>query len=194
MRKGGMRPGDAVLITKAVGTGVLLAADMRGMADGDWVRAALESMQVSSRRAAQILRRHGATSCTDVTGFGVVGHLLEMARASEVSVELRMRAVPLLAGAAECVRRGIFSSLQPQNLRLARAVRWDAVQEDRHAHPTYPLIFDPQTAGGLLASVPAASAAACLEELRAAGYGQSAAIGEVVRRDELACSSEIVCL
>ena len=105
-----------------------------------------------------------------------------------------MQSVPLLAGASECVRLGIFSSLQPQNLRLARAVRWDAVGDDRRRHEVYPLLFDPQTAGGLLASVPASSADACLRALKEAGYQDSVAIGKVVPRDAYACSSEIVCV
>ena len=208
MRKGGMRAGDIVLLTKPIGTGVLLAADMRGEAEGRWVQAALDSMQVSSREAAAILRSHGATSCTDVTGFGLLGHALEMARASDVAIEIRMEDVPLFDGALECVRRGIFSSLQPQNLRIARAVRWaqnessDTENADDDAHligsrnPVYPLLFDPQTAGGLLASVPAASATVCIDALRAAGYAHTSIIGSVVGSpcDDDRCATPLILL
>ena len=85
----------------------------------------------------------------------------------------------MLDGAAETVRAGIFSSLQPANLRLKRAVSNEAAAL---AHPTYPLLFDPQTAGGLLAAVPSEQAEACVRALRAAGYGEAAAIGEVVEQ------------
>ena len=88
-----------------------------------------------------------------------------------------MGAVPLLPGASHTVSKGIFSSLQPSNLRLKRAVSNEA---KALAHPAYPLLFDPQTAGGLLAAVPADRAAACLDALREAGYAEAAAIGEVV--------------
>ena len=181
MRKGGMRPGDRLILTKAIGTGTLFAADMRHRARGRWIDAALTSMVMSNRAGAECLRRHGATACTDVTGFGLLGHLVEMVKASQVDVELRLADVPLLAGALECVSRGITSSLQPQNLRLRRAVH-DLERVGRD--PRYPLLFDPQTAGGLLASVPEAHADACVAELRALGYAATADIGVVTAAGE----------
>jgi selenide,water dikinase len=175
-RKGGLRPGDALVLTKPIGTGTLFAADMRRQAKGRWIDGALASMVLSSQAAAECLRRHGASACTDVTGFGLLGHLVEMTRASGVDATLRLAAVPLLEGAAETVAAGILSSLQPQNLRLRRAVR---DPERVVGHPRYPLLFDPQTAGGLLAGVPADRASACVDELRALGYPAAAIIGTV---------------
>ncbi|MCU0767192.1 MAG: selenide, water dikinase SelD [Gammaproteobacteria bacterium] len=180
-RKGGLRPGDALVLTKPIGTGTLFAADMRHRAKGRWVDAAIASMVLSSQAAAKCLRRHGATACTDVTGFGLLGHLVEMTRASDVDASLWIEAVPLLDGAAETVALGILSSLQPQNLRLRRGVR---DPETVGRHPRYPLLFDPQTAGGLLAGVPAAAAASCVAELRSLGYVAAAVIGAVERRSE----------
>ena len=176
MTKGGLRPGDALILTKPVGTGTLFAADMRGCAKGRWIDAAIASMVHSNQAAAQCLRRHQATACTDLTGFGLLGHLLEMTRASGVDATLRIEAVPLLEGAVETVAAGILSSLQPQNLRLRRAVR---DLEKRARHPRFPLLFDPQTAGGLLAGVPAHRAAACVAELRSLGYAAAAVIGRI---------------
>ncbi len=177
LRKGGMRPGDRLLVTKPLGTGTLFAADMRHKARGAWIAAALESMQLSNHAGARCLHRHGASACTDVTGFGLLGHLVEMIRASEVDVELDLEAVPILPGALETVAAGITSSLQPQNLRLRRAVRdLDRVAGD----PRWPLLFDPQTAGGLLASVAESEAEARVEELRSLGYPHTALIGRVV--------------
>jgi selenide,water dikinase len=181
LTKGGMRPGDVLILTKPIGTGTLFAAHKLLKAGfvcrGRWIDAALESMQVSSRAALPCLTAHGATACTDLTGFGLLGHLVEMTRPSGVDAEIELDALPLLAGAAECAAAGVLSSLQPANLRLRRAL---ANPEAAAGHPNYPLLFDPQTAGGLLASVPADQADACLAGLRAAGYPHAARIGRVV--------------
>ncbi|MFW2353916.1 selenide, water dikinase SelD [Hydrogenophaga sp.] len=176
MRKGGMQAGDVLLLTKPIGTGTLFAAHARHAAKGRWIDAALKSMVVSNQVGAQILREHGATACTDLTGFGLLGHLVEMTRPSGVDAELQLGALPLLDGAVECIEAGIVSSLQPANVRLRRALRnaGDFVKD-----PRYPLLFDPQTAGGLLASVPADRAADCIRSLQAAGYLHTAAIGRV---------------
>jgi selenide, water dikinase len=179
LRKGGLRPGDRLVLTKPIGTGTLFAADMRHKAKGRWIAAALASMIQSNRAGAACLLQHDSHACTDVTGFGLLGHLVEMVRASEVDIELHLDAVPLLEGAAETVRAGIVSSLQPQNVRLRRAI---ANLEEAAADPRYPLIFDPQTAGGLLASVPADKADACVEALRKLGYASAAIVGSVFPR------------
>ena len=177
MRKGGMRPGDVLVLTKALGTGTLFAAHAQLAARGRWIQGALASMQLSSRLASECLHAHGATACTDITGFGLLGHLLEMARPSAVDVQLRMSALPLLDGALECVAAGIVSSLHGANGRIGSALR----NAEQFANdPRYPLLFDPQTAGGLLASVPAGRVDACVSALRSLGYGDAAVIGEVV--------------
>jgi selenide,water dikinase len=175
--KGGMRPGDKLILTKGIGTGTLFAADMRLKAKGRWITGALESMLLSNYEGAKIMHAHGATACTDVTGFGLLGHLVEMTKPSEVDVELRLQDVPLLDGALETVQLGIFSSLQPENVRLRRAIRDLERVSD---HDLYPLIFDPQTAGGLLASIPGDQAEACRDALIQAGYPRTAIIGEVL--------------
>jgi selenide,water dikinase len=176
LRKGGLRPGDALILTKPIGTGTLLAADMRRKAKARWVMAAITHMIQSNGRAAEILRRHGVHAATDVTGFGLLGHLVEMVRASDVEVTVAMDRVPLLDGARETVALGIFSSLQPQNVRLRRAIR---ELETVAMHPVYPLLFDPQTSGGLLAAVPLGEAERCVAALRAADYAAADIIGFV---------------
>ncbi|MFM9879546.1 MAG: selenide, water dikinase SelD [Burkholderiaceae bacterium] len=184
LRKGGMQPGDVLLLTKPIGTGTLFAAHARLKAKGRWIDAALASMVLSNRLGAQCLREHGATACTDLTGFGLLGHLVEMTRPSGVDAELDLGALPLLDGALETAAAGILSSLQPANVRLRRALR---NQERMLQHPAYPLLFDPQTAGGLLASVPAANAAACVAALQALGYAHTAVIGRITAQaDDLA--------
>jgi selenide,water dikinase len=179
LRKGGLKPGDGLILTKPLGTGTLLAADMRGKAKARWVMAAIAHMVQSNRNAAEILRRYGVHAATDVTGFGLLGHLIEMVRASEVDVTLAIERVPLLEGARETVALGIFSSLQPQNVRLRRAIS-ELTAATRH--PLYPLLFDPQTSGGLLAAVPLAQAEDCVAALRAGGYAGADLIGFVAAR------------
>jgi selenide,water dikinase len=189
LRKGGMQPGDALILTKPVGTGTLFAADMRGKAKGRWVDEAIHSMLVSNQVAAAHLHRHGATACTDVTGFGLLGHLVEMTRASDTDVQLELAAVPLLEGAEQTVAAGILSSLQPQNVRLRRAVR---NADSLSSHARYPLLFDPQTAGGLLAAVPADQASTCLDALHQSGYPQAVIIGRVEPRTTEAAPIQVI--
>ena len=175
LRKSGLRAGDALLLTKPLGVGVLFASHMRLQAKAAWIDAALDSMLLSNRAAA-ILRDHGATACTDVTGFGLAGHLLEMLQPAGLGAEIDLTAVPALPGALDCLRRGFASSLAPANRRALSSITGaEAVLADERLA----LLFDPQTSGGLLAGVPAERAAECLEALRAAGYGQAAKIGGV---------------
>ncbi len=180
LRKGGLRPGDRLVLTKPLGTGVIFAAAMRGAARGTWIAEALASMRQPSSHAAEQFVKAGAHACTDVTGFGLAGHLTEMVRATadEVSVDLALDALPALAGAAELFAKGFASSLQPENLRARHMI--DGM-ERMAQHPNLPLLFDPQTAGGLLAAVPAdvaptiadAVGGVVIGEVRVRGAGQA---------------------
>ncbi len=181
IRKAGMQQGDALVLTKALGTGTILAAHMRGKARARWVMGAIGQMLVSSRKASAILRAHRARAMTDVTGFGVAGHLDEMLRASGASATLRLETIPVLPGAEETAAAGWLSSLHPQNLKLGDVM--DASGRQR-AHARYPLLFDPQTAGGLLGSIPAERALACVQALREAGYGDACSIGTAEKPDD----------
>ena len=172
LRKGGLKPGDKLVLTKPLGTGVIFAAAMRGAARGTWIAGALASMRQPSSAAAEALIKAGAHACTDVTGFGLAGHLAEMIRASgAVRVDLHLDALPALDGAVELFAKGFASSLQPENLRARHLI--DGMDVHAH-HPKLPLLFDPQTAGGLLAAVPA----------EAAGRIDGVVIGEVRPRIE----------
>ena len=176
MRKGGMRAGDVLILTKPIGTGTLFAAHARLEAKGRWIDDALQSMRHSNRLAAECFRRFEASACTDLTGFGLLGHLVEMTRPSEVDATIYLSALPILDGAERTAAAGILSSLQPANVRLRRAIRDAEVIVN---HPRYPLIFDPQTAGGLLTSVSADQAEACVRELISLGYPHTCVIGAV---------------
>jgi selenide,water dikinase len=179
LRKAGLRPGDRLILTKPIGTGALFAADMRREARGRWIASAVAGMVHSSRGAAACMLRHGVRACTDITGFGLVGHLHEMAEASQVDVMLDLETVPLLEGAEQTAAAGILSTLHSQNVRLQRVIRGTS---DVAGTPRFALLFDPQTAGGLLAGVPPERADACLADLRSGGYTRSAIVGTVMPR------------
>ncbi len=172
LRKGGLRTGDRLILTKPLGTGIILAADGRGLAPARVVEGAIATMLQSAASAADCLVAHGATACTDVTGFGLLGHLLEMLRASNRDADLDPEAIPALDGALDLLGRGFTSSLHADNLAALAAL---ATGE---AHPVAALLIDPQTAGGLLAGIPAARAAACIARLGALGY-RAAVIGRI---------------
>lgn len=155
----GARPGDVLLLTKPIGSGTLMAAKMAGAAKGDWVAAALALMCQPQGEASRILA--SAHAMTDVTGFGLAGHLFGICETSDVGADLDLGSVPLMPGALELSKRGLRSSLFTEN----RAI-WPEFASSAAAD----LLFDPQTAGGLLAAVSAKDAAALLRQLQAAGY------------------------
>ena len=177
LRKQGMQVGDALILTQPLGTGTLFAADMRRAAKGRWIENAIRHMIQPSEDALKCFQQHSVTACTDVTGFGLLGHLLELVQASQVGVVLELQDLPLLLGARDTLNQGIVSSLHAQNVKVARALKNAASYAH---HPAYPILFDPQTAGGLLASVPADRATDCVNRLKALGYSASTYIGEVV--------------
>ena len=176
-QKGTLPPGQTLILTKPLGTGTLFAAQMRGQALGRWIDAAVESMVRSHQAAAQYLATQPVSACTDITGFGLIGHLLEMVRPAEVAVTLDLDAIPVLPGALTTTERGIVSSLYEQNFQ---ASSWIRDRDRAAAHAKFPLLFDPQTAGGLLVAVPSDQAAACVHQLRSLGYAHSTAIGHTL--------------
>jgi selenide,water dikinase len=181
MRKGGLQAGDRLLLTKPLGTGVILAAEMRGKAPARSVEAAIAAMLQPAAAASACLASHGATACTDVTGFGLLGHLMEMLTASSaagstVGARLDPEAIPALYGALALLAGGLASSMQGANLAALAALVPGAGEPEPALAA---LLVDPQTAGGLLAGVPAERAAACRDELLRLGY-RAAVIGVVV--------------
>lgn len=171
--KAGARPGDALILTKPLGTGTLLAAGMAHAARGPDIASAWASMAAPQGAAAALLAPD-AHAMTDVTGFGLAGHLMEMLDASGAAAELDLAALPLLSGAADCAAAGHASTLAPAN-RAAMAERLSAPES-----PEAALLVDPQTAGGLLAAVPAERADELCAAIRAAGLGATTVIGRIV--------------
>jgi len=176
LRKGGLRVGDALILTKKLGTGALFAADMLGDARGVDIEAAIGSMLVSNAHAAAAAREAGATACTDITGFGLGGHLIEMLRASGLDAEITVSAIPALPGVLTALTRGTRSTLAPENVAMVGAV-------DRHeTSERYDLLFDPQTSGGLLIGIAADRADALVDRLRAGDTPDAAVVGRAVAR------------
>ncbi|MCB1756316.1 MAG: selenide, water dikinase SelD, partial [Gammaproteobacteria bacterium] len=176
LHKDGLRDGDLLILSKPLGSGVLLAADMQARAKGTDIQACIKQMQQSNRVAADIFKQYKTSAMTDITGFGLLGHLLEMLSASDVSCELEVEKIPLMSGALELSRQGIRSTLFPKNLRFAEtsidAGHWRKVS----AHE---LLFDPQTSGGLLAGISETDSPDCLAALQQAGYSAATVIGKV---------------
>ncbi|MGB1686231.1 MAG: selenide, water dikinase SelD, partial [Pseudomonadales bacterium] len=163
--KTGANPGDVLILTKPLGTGVILAADMQRLARGNWVETALTMMMQSNRRAAEIIAGFSVSACTDLTGFGLAGHCREMLEDQGPGLCLDLDALPMLPGAADCIAAGVRSTLHEANRRAASIPGGNEV------------LYDPQTSGGLLFSLPPARAAECLTALWQAGYGEASVIG-----------------
>ena len=175
LTKGGARPGEALILTKPLGSGTLLAAEMQQQAPGRAIAALWPYLTQPQGQAAAILAPV-ATAMTDVTGFGLAGHLDEMLRAGGVAADLDLAAIPLFDGAEALAAEGMASTLAPAN-RAALLGRIAAPQSARAA-----LLFDPQTAGGLLASVPETEVPRLLAALHDAGY-TAARIGQIRAED-----------
>jgi selenide,water dikinase len=174
----GARPGDTLLLTKALGTGVISTAIKQGKAAPAWIEAATVSMTTLNLAGMEAVVNHGdaAHALTDITGFGLIGHGRELALASRVSLRLLAGQVPLLPGALECVRGGFI----PGGLRNNRDFAECAVgYEDGISDDLKTILFDPQTAGGLLISIAQDRADQLLRSLEAAGV-PAARIGEVL--------------
>jgi selenide, water dikinase len=176
IRIGGLAPGDHLVLTKLLGTGVLLQADMRGLARGAWIEAAYASMLRGNGPAARTAAPLRPSAATDVTGFGLAGHLGSMLRASKVSAVLDLDRLPALPGALSLLGRGVRSTAHPENAKARRAMLVDDAAASR---PALDLLFDPQTSGGLLLGIPAERRDALLQALHAAGDGAAVVIGEV---------------
>jgi len=153
LANGGAKPGDALILTKALGTGVISTAIKNGKAEQGWIDAAVQSMTTLNKQAADVIREkeYRVHAMTDITGFGLIGHAREMALASDVALRLFSNSVPVLPGALECIRAGHIPGGLKANREFAECVVSydDGIPEDLKA-----LLFDPQTAGGLLIATP----------------------------------------
>jgi selenide, water dikinase len=176
----GAKPGDSLVLTKALGTGVISTAIKKGVAERAWVDAAIQSMTTLNKRAAELISdgAFGVHAMTDVTGFGLIGHARELAFASDVALRLYVSKIPLIEGAIQCVRNGHIPGGLTNNRDFAECqVQYDeGISEDLKA-----LLFDPQTAGGLLVS--ATDGSRLSEALNTAGI-PAAQVGAVLPKSK----------
>jgi selenide,water dikinase len=171
------QPGDRLVLTKPLGTGMIAFAARIGRAEPESTAAALRSMVALNRRAAELMDAFEVHACTDVTGFGLLGHLKSMAAASKVDVELAWEDIPLLPGVLNCVAAGIV----PGSVERNRESAADALAAIDGVDPAWlDILFDAQTSGGLLISLPGADAEALVARLRAEGMNDARIIGRVV--------------
>lgn len=172
----GAQPGDVLLLTKPIGTGVLATAIKAGLASASAIRHATEVMTTLNRAAAEIMSRHPVHACTDITGFGLLGHALEVAVASRVALILDSARVPFLPEVRELAHMGLIPAGSYANRNFCEAhVRLAGTIE----RVILDLLADAQTSGGLLMSVASQAAEALLVDLREAGVQAAAIIGEV---------------
>jgi selenide,water dikinase len=171
----GAQPGDVLILTKPIGTGVISTGIKRGKAPPDVVTASVETMLTPGRYAAEAMREFGVKAATDITGFALIGHAWEVACASKVTIEIDAQTVPLLDGALEMASEGLLTSGDKTNRQYVGS----DVQIDETVDPNLvKLLFDPQTAGGMLIAITPDRAGDLLERLRES-YPHAAVIGLV---------------
>jgi len=177
----GARPGDVLILTKPIGTGVILAAQRLGIAGTDDVREALRQMKMLNRSGAEVMKKYGIRGATDITGFGLAGHTLKMAKASNVSIKLNMSNVPLIGDTYKLLDEGCIPGASFRNLDYADK---DSVFDEGLDYNLKMAAFDAQTSGGLLMSVPSGIVEKVLFDLHSAGLKSSSIIGSVIGKDE----------
>ena len=175
--KRGAKAGQVLILTKALGTGTLFRANMYNEAAGNLIENALRSMLFSNRNAVETFERFNVKACTDVSGFGLAGHLLEMVEGSDLVCELDFAKIALLKGAEETLRSGFLSTMHPNNEKFLEKTDVSATVRSLE---TFPILFDPQTSGPLAIAVEPSLAERLLANLREMGYGEADAIGKLV--------------
>ena len=175
LTKGGFNPGDKLVLTKPIGTGVIFAASMRLAAHSHWLDSATISMLRDHSCISRSYDSFPVTGATDISGFGLLGHLLEMQFAAKRNVKLSLEQVPILPGAYECLAKGIRSSLHAKNAKKQKFLK----SRPSVDHNLQDILFDPQTSGPLLIALHAESASAFMEHLKSLGFRSAAIIGEV---------------
>lgn len=178
----GARPGDALILTKPLGTGLLSTALKQEQLDTEAERRLVETMAALNDVGSARMVEHGATACTDITGFGLGGHALEMANASEVTIRIESASVPLMEGALWAAKRGYLTGGGNANRRFVQGqAEIDPAIDEHQLH----VLFDPQTAGGLLIALPPRQAPVLLGSLRQS-CPDATVVGQCLSREEVA--------
>jgi selenide,water dikinase len=179
----GARPGDVLILTKQIGTGVIISAKRNDLADEEIYQAAIKTMKHLNKGAAEVMQKHGIKGATDITGFGLLGHALKLAQGSNVSTRINSKAVPVMNKVLDLIEMGCIPGAAFRNLEFAeKDCHFDHALDYNHKM----LMADAQTSGGMMISVPPDNADQLLADLKMAGYPYSAVIGEVVEKKEKA--------
>ena len=180
LRNSGARPGNALVLTKPVGTGVMITGAKKELLPQERFRPAVDNMVRLNGVAAELALQHGASACTDITGFGLAGHALEVARGSNVGIRLRYEAIPRYEDSLRLIEAGVRTGVTESNRELAGdRIRFAGGVSEVGRW----LFFDPQTSGGLLIALPAARAESLVRELKARGVPDAALVGEAFDAD-----------
>jgi selenide, water dikinase len=171
------KPGDALVLTKPLGTGMLAFAAQIERVAPDVFAEAQAGMATLNKDAAELMVELGAGAATDVTGFGLAGHLVEMAKNSGVDVDIRVAALPLYEGVERCIADGVMPGAVDRN--QAYTMRWVQIET---THPSLPVVFDPQTSGGLLVALSPENAERFVQAMHARGHRRTCIIGRVLER------------
>ncbi|MCK8824021.1 selenide, water dikinase SelD [Fuchsiella alkaliacetigena] len=169
--------GDTLVLTKPLGIGVLLTALKGGLADSEAKEQVIAEMRTLNKQATEVMQEVGVNACTDITGFGLLGHLWELVKASQVQAELELSRIPFLAGALDWAEMGLVPAGAYRNRDYLQGEVSFAAGV---AEAEQDLLFDPQTSGGLLISVPDKKTERLLDKLQQAGVNKATAIGRIV--------------
>ena len=183
LRKQLTQPGNQLILTKPIGTGVIFAANMLAQANGKWVDAAILSMLQSNKTTLETIQSFTVSGCTDITGFGLLGHAVEMLDKSSdntLGIKIDYKAIPLFDGVNQLFEKGYFASIADKNHQSLRPVLSTEVNIQN-----FPALFDPQTSGGLLFSVPFHQTEGCLKALHQKGISNACVIGEVIEGSKI---------
>jgi selenide,water dikinase len=183
LRKQLTQSGNCLILTKPIGTGVVFAANMLAQANGRLVDEALSSMLQSNKTAMEIISAFTVSGCTDITGFGLLGHAFEMLGKNNdyaLGIKIDYKSIPLFDGVCELFEKGYFASIAGKNFASLSAVLNADVSNQR-----FPALFDPQTSGGLLFSIPAHQSEDCIQALHQNGVYAACVIGEVIEENKI---------
>jgi selenide,water dikinase len=172
----GARPGDSLILTKPIGTGVILAGHRLGMVSDDDLTEAKRLMKLLNKTGAEVMKKHNIRGATDITGFGLAGHALKMAKASKVSLKINMKDIPLIGDSYRLIDEGCIPGASFRNLDYAEKEIYFAPDLDYNLKM---IAFDAQTSGGLLFSAPYEKVNEILEDLHTAGLQNSKVIGSI---------------
>lgn len=182
-------PGDVLVLTKPLGTGMVAFAAQLGRASNGWLKHIGESMATLNKDAAELMQEFGAHACTDITGYGLAGHLVEMIRGSGVSAEIDFRQLPVFGVVPACLENQIMSGAIERNQEYA--MRWIESLDTENTQ-NLPILYDPQTSGGLLVALPEGNIDGFIKEMHNRGHKATSIIGRIVEKNATETEGKVI--